>query len=244
MAPVFVVPCKSLVRAGSWRQVGCSVADRLDAGFFVVRDDCDLGSGCIALLQDSDLAVDAEHLGHLRLEGLVTTFEIVADLMRPDLLSGEYLADRALDDAGQGGMSGRGRVLAGVTGQQPRGPQFVWVSQVLGFLAGQRHQPGLGLRRDVRRLAGARAVIERRHHAKARRTAQATLHGLVGHPDPRAHRRRRGFRAIGQKDARPLHPACRFRPRPRQRLQPRQVARIDHELNHSPRCCHELQPSC
>ena len=172
---------------------------------------------CIALLQDGDLAVDAEHLGHLRLEGLVATFEIVADLVRPDLLTGEYLADRALDDAGQAGMSGRRRVLAGVTGQQPRGPQFVWISQVLGLLAGQRHQPGLGLRRDVRRLAGSRAVIERRHHAKARRTAQTALHGLMGHADPRAHRRRRGFRAVGQQDARPLHPARRFRPRTRQR---------------------------
>jgi hypothetical protein len=97
------------------------------------------------------------------------------------------------------GCPARRRVLADVTSQQPRGPQFVWVSQVFGFLAGQRHQPSLGLWRDVRRLAGAWAVIEPRHHTKARRTAQAALHGLVGHPDPPAHRRRRGFRAVGSR---------------------------------------------
>ena len=110
MALVFVVPREGLVRAGSWRQIGCGVADHLDAGLFVVGDDCDLRSGCIALLQDGDLAVDAEHLGHLRLECLVPTFEIVADLVRPDLLTGEYLAGRALDDAAR---EGSGHLPAG-----------------------------------------------------------------------------------------------------------------------------------
>ena len=46
MALVFVVPREALVRAGSWRQVGCGVADRLDAGLLVVGDDRDLRSGC------------------------------------------------------------------------------------------------------------------------------------------------------------------------------------------------------
>ena len=99
-----------------------------------------------ALPQDRDLAIDAEHVGHLRLEFLVAPFEIVADLVRLDLMAGEDFADRALSDACEAGMSGGAAMLAGVARQQPRRPKLVRIAEVLGFLAGQRHQPSLALR--------------------------------------------------------------------------------------------------
>jgi hypothetical protein len=244
VALVFVVAREGRVRPKLRRQVGRSVADRLDAGLLVIGNDRHAWAGRLVCAQDGDLAIDAEHLGHLRIEGLVAPLEIIADLVRLDVMTGEDLADRALDDAGQTRMASRRGMLANVARQQPRSPKLVRIPQVAGLPASQRHQPCLGLWRNLRRLARPRAVIECRHHPEPHRTAQAALYGVVGHPDPLAHSRRRRVRTIGQQDARTLHPACRFRSRPRHRFQPGQIVGSDQQLNHSTRCCHDLQPPC
>jgi hypothetical protein len=74
---------------------------------------------------------------------------------------GEDLTQGALRQVGQARMSLRRSVLAGVVGEKPRRLQFVGVANVLGFPAGQRHQPRLGFKRDRRLLTGPRAVVER-----------------------------------------------------------------------------------
>ena len=174
---------------------------------------------------------------------MVAAFQVIADLVRLDRVAGEDLADRALDDARQRRMAGRDGVFTGMTRQQPRGPEFVRVSEVAGFLAGQRHQPGSGFRRDVRRLAGTRAVIKRRHHPQPRGTAQAPLHRMVGHSKPRSDRGRRRLRAIGQHDARARYSAGCFRARTRYRLQPSKFVRSDLKLYNAPRSRHVRLPS-
>ena len=102
----------------------------LNTRLLVVGDD----SHCIAwllarcgrgLLQKFDLAINAEHFGHLCLESLIAALQIAAYLVRLDLMRGEDFANRALHDAPQRGMPGRNRMLADVPGQQPRGPQLV-----------------------------------------------------------------------------------------------------------------------
>ena len=135
-------------------------------------------------------------------------------------------------------------VLPDVTRQQPRGPKFVRISHFLGLLAGQRHHPGAGLVGDRRLLAGPRAVVERRHHAKPHRTIKASLHGLMGHADRLTDCVGRRVGAIGQEDAGPLNPTRPFRSRPRDRLQFDQVSRSDRDLDYPPRCCHRIPPSC
>jgi hypothetical protein len=57
-------------------------------------------------------------------------------------------------------------VLPGVARQQSRRPKLMWISHLLGLLAGQRHHPGTGGVGNRRLLARSRAVVERRHHAK------------------------------------------------------------------------------
>jgi len=48
-------------------------------------------------------------------------------------MTAEELADRALNDTFQTGVSGSGGMVPDVARQQPRGPQFVRISQVLAF---------------------------------------------------------------------------------------------------------------
>jgi hypothetical protein len=70
VALVFVVARECHVRSGLRRQIGCRVTNGLDARLLVIGDDRDVCRRAFALLYDGDLAIDAEHLGHLRLKGL------------------------------------------------------------------------------------------------------------------------------------------------------------------------------
>src|SRR5580658_1306146 len=65
VALVFVIAGEAGMRSRPRRQVGGSVADRLDARLFVVRDDRDVGIVGFALSQYGDLAINAEDFGHL-----------------------------------------------------------------------------------------------------------------------------------------------------------------------------------
>jgi hypothetical protein len=116
--------------------------------------------------------------------------------------------------------------LPDVTRQEPRGPKLVRISHLLGrpstrgsVLAGQRHHPCAGTIGNRWLLAGPRAVIERRHHAKPHCTIKASLHGLMGHTDRLTHCVGRRIGTISQEDAGSLNPTRPFRSRSRDRLQ-------------------------
>ena len=120
-------------------------SDDLDARLLVVGDDrCRLrrllrfGGG---LFQDLDLAVDTQNLRHLLLELGVAPFQVVAHLVRLDVLLAEDLAHRALDQMGETFVPCRRSALARMTGQKPRRPQLVRIAVLLGLIARQRYQP-------------------------------------------------------------------------------------------------------
>jgi hypothetical protein len=62
-------------------------------------------------------------------------------------------------------MSLRRSVLAGMTGEKPRRPQFVRIAQVFRFPARQRYQPSLGFERNRRFPTRTWAIVERSHRA-------------------------------------------------------------------------------
>ena len=107
----------------------------------------------------------------------IAAFQIVAHLVRLDFLLTENLAHCALHQMGETVMPRRRSVLARMPGQQPRRPQFMRIAVLLGLVAGQRHQPGLGFRRDRRLLARSRSVVEGRECAMA--TARSTQRWTV-----------------------------------------------------------------
>jgi hypothetical protein len=213
MALVFMIPGEGRMDAGLGRQIGSRRCDGLDAGLFIARDDRNrfalvrLGMG---LFQHFDFTIDAQNLGHLPFELGVTIFEIVAHLVRFDFLVAEDLAYGALDQMGQAPMPCRRPPFTCMIGQQSRRPQLVWIAVVLGLVARQRYQPGLGLRRDRWFLTGPRPIVERRKRPMGQGPLDAALDCLMVHPHGTADRKERRILAVGEQHPRPHHPAPSF----------------------------------
>ena len=132
-------------------------------------------------------------------------------------------------------------MLARVTGQKPRRPQFVRIAQVLRLAAGQRDQPCFGLGGDRRLLARPGTIVERRHWTIGQRPLNAALDCLMMHPQSLTHRKERGVLPVSQQHPRPLDPACRLRSRACYRHKPRQIVFSDRQLNRSSPCRHDLR---
>ena len=162
--------------------------------------------------------------------------------MRLDVLIAEDLADRALNQMGETFVTRRRSVLARMAGQKPRRPQLVRIAMLLGLVARQRHQPGLGLRRDRRLLARSRSVVECRQRAIGQRPLDAALDRLMVHAKSLSHRKERRVLAIGKQHRGPRHPACRFRPRPRQSRQSFNLLIGHRQLNRLPPLRHDATP--
>jgi hypothetical protein len=90
---------------------------------------------------------------------------------------------------------------------------------------------------DLGRLSRPWALVERCHHAKPYRPAQAPKHGLMGHANRLANRMGRWIGAIGQKDTGALDPTRRFGSRTRDPFELRQVVRLYRDIDYAPRCC-------
>ena len=162
--------------AGRGRQVRGGRCDRLDAGFLVVGDDRHRVARFLfrcgrRLLDELHFAIDAQNLRHLLLELRIAAFQVVADLVRLDLLLIEDFAQRALSQLGEAGVSLRRPMLARMAGQQPRRPQFVGIAEVLGLAAGEVDNPCLGLGGDA--SAPCPAADDRRAPPSAPRPAPA-----------------------------------------------------------------------
>ena len=195
------------IHAGLRRQVWGCRCDRLDTGLLVIGDD----RHCIArllfrggslLLDQLDLSIDAQNLRHLLLE-----------LVRLYLLFIEDVAQRALSQFGKADVPRSRRMLAHMTGEKTRRPQFVRIAEFLGLATGKVHHPCLGLSRDRRLLAGSRQIVERRHRTMGHCPFDAALDGLMVHTHSPTHCKKRRVLSVAQQHPRPLDPARWFLPR-------------------------------
>ena len=134
-------------------------------------------------------------------------------------------------------------MLARVTSQKPRRPQFVRIAQVLRLAAGQRDQPCPGLGSDRRLLARPGTIVERRHWTVGQRPLNAALDRLMMHPQSLTHRKEREVPPVSQQHSRSLDPARRLRSRACYRNEPRQILFSDRQLNRSSPCRHDLRIS-
>ena len=123
--------------------------------------------------------------------------------------------------------------------QRPGRPQLVGIAEVLRLSARQRHQPRLGLQRDRRFPAGARAIVERSQRAFGHGALDAALDGLMMQPERPTDRKKRRVFPIGQQYPRPLDPVCRFGSRLRDRSQLRCFRISKRQFNRSPPRCHD-----
>ena len=159
VALVFVVAREACMPTRLGRQIRTCRCDRLDARLLIIRDDCDLFVWLVLrrgrdLLEDFHLAIDTQHLGHLVGKIRVPLLQVVAHLVRLDLLLIEDLANRALRQIGKACMPRPRSLRTGMLGKQPRRPQFVRIAELLGLAAGQINQPYLGFERNCRLTAG------------------------------------------------------------------------------------------
>ena len=134
--------------------------------------------------------------------------------MRLDLVLGQDLADRPLGQLRQARMPSRRRVLTGMRGEQPGGPQLVGITQLLRLSARQRHQPGFRLGGDDGITSRTRPIIQRLDHPQFRRSLQTARHRLVRHPDRARHCIGRRVLQICQDNPRSFDTARRLSPRP------------------------------
>ena len=139
---------------------------------------------------------------------------MVTHLMRFDFLLTENLAHRALDKIGETSVSRCRPVLARMARQQTRRPQLVRIAVILGLVAGQRYQPGFGLRRNRWLLARSGSVIKRHQRPIGQRPLDAALDRLMMHTHPMPDGKKGRVLAISQKHLRTLHPARRLGARP------------------------------
>jgi hypothetical protein len=139
-------------------------------------------------------------------------------------------------------MPGQRAVLAGMRGEQAGGPQFMGITQLLGLLACQCHQPGLRLCGDDRVASRTRAIIERLDNSQFRRSLKAACHCLL-RPDRARHGIGRRLLQIGQNNPRPFDTARGFAPRPRNLQQTLPLIGISRQCDHAARCDHWIPQS-
>src|SRR5262250_2444149 len=195
IALVLVVAREGRMFAGLRRQVRGGRSESLNAGLLVTGDDRHRIAGLLfcggrGLFNELDLTVDAQNLRHLLFELRVTTFQVVAHLVRLYFLPVDYVAQRALGQFGKGAVPLCRALLARMAGEESRCPQFVWIPEFLGLAAGEVHNPSLGLGRDRGLLAGPGSITERRNWTISERPLNTALNGLMVHAHGRRHRKK------------------------------------------------------
>ena len=126
--------------------------------------------------------------------------------------------------------------------QQPRRPQLVRIAVLLCLLTRQRHQPGLGLRRNRRLLARSGPVVERCQRAIGYRPLDAALDRLMMNAKSLSHPKERGIITITKQYLRPLYPARRLASRARNGCQLSNLILGHRQLDRLPPSCHDAIP--
>src|ERR1700758_3602962 len=140
VALILVITGEGRMNTRLRRQVRHRRANRLHAGFLVVRDDSHGAAWLlrVGLFQNPDLFVDAEDVRHLFFEFGIAALQVVADLVRLHGVCVENFAYSPLPQFREAFVPGRRPIFARMAGQEARCPQLVRIAEVLRFLAGQR----------------------------------------------------------------------------------------------------------
>ena len=175
--------------------------------------------GLTLFAQQLDLLVYTQDSGHLGIKVRISFFHVIAHLVGFKRLCREYLRDRAAPDLRQTRMAGPAAVAAGMLGQKMGGPQFLGITELFGFAAGQRHQSGSCWAPDEPLSSPAGQVAECRLNSQLQSFVDAAIDlGPVG-----AHLSGNGGNCfspgVGQKNSGPFDTAHALGPRSGRALQ-------------------------
>ena len=170
VSDIFMIARQAAVSQRLWRQIRRRRSNRLDAGLFIIGDDCkrrafSLVRG-IGLLEQFDFTINAQDLGHLLVEQGIAALQIIAHLVRLNLVGGEDLAQRSLGKIGKAFVSCGRTVFANMSRQQPSCPQFVWIAEALWFAAGKIDNESSRFFRDNSLTSRTRTVVESSYDAE------------------------------------------------------------------------------
>ena len=127
MALILVIAGEGRMNARFRRQVRHRRADRLHAGLFIIRDDRHRLAWFLraGLLQNLDLTVHAEDVGHLFFEFGIAALQEVADLVRLHGVCVENFAHRPLHQCREAFVAGGRPMFTRMASQEPRRPQLM-----------------------------------------------------------------------------------------------------------------------
>ena len=224
------------------------VPDRLHARLFIIGDDRDglpLSARCLSrggLFKNSDLAVNAQDLRHFLRRIGVAALQIIAHLVRLHFLLVEDLAQRALRQIGEAGVSLLPAHVHAHGAPAAASSTIRADSRVPSLYGTQRHQPAFRFDRNRRLPAGQGdrpAPPKDQRQPPSQRSAGPSDDAIPGF----AHGKKARLIPIGEENARPLDATRRRRARARDRCQLRQFFIVDRQRKRlSPRN-HASNPS-
>ena len=146
MPHICIVPLPGRLsrHVGMGRPVGRRDAERLDAGFLVIRQPD--GRSALRIEGELDLVVDVHHF---RVKVGIATLEVVRHPMGMQVMGREDLGNRSLLDVSGAGVARGFRVFADVARQQGFRPKFWGPAHVCRFLTRQPNHPSASLRGDL-----------------------------------------------------------------------------------------------
>ena len=146
-----------------------------------------------------------QNLHHLGVELGIGSLQIVPNLVGTHLVGAENLGDRSSPQFPETRLARGLRMLADMLCQQPRGPEFLDMAQILWFLAGQSHHPSARFGGYRRRAATARQIGQGLPHPQIQSLAHAPFDSWPVRRQAAGDFRNRFSSVITQEHRSPLH---------------------------------------
>ena len=211
--------------SGNGRKVGRGLADRLDARFPVAGNAGDRRRvrSAFPLAQRPARRTLALQLPSCR----TPSFKAIGVLARAVFLPRKNLPHRCGRQFRKARVVRSFAVLPSVQRQQLHRPRLLRIAQVLRLPASQRDNPLPRFRRNLRRAARSRHVLQRSQRAKPKRLVDAAPDLLTIGAEAAGDGRDRRAGSVGEQHGRSRHPMHWFRPRPADGFQRRSNVRSE-----------------
>jgi len=211
MTNILIIPRHTGLFARHGGQVRRGIANCLNTWLLIIGQNSHHGGNILSCFtQQRNFFVYVEDLGHLLFELLITPLQIVADLVRSNLVLRQNLRHGTTRQLQQAGMPSGLTVFLNMFCQKTRRPQLVRVAEVLWLLTGKIDNPYTSLFCDCARSSRSGKVIQRGHHTQLKRLVNTPFHSRsVGAHRPGNRGNRFSFR-ISKKHLSPFHSSRRF----------------------------------
>ena len=196
-----------------------------------------------ALGVKGDIAVDHEHLMHLPVEVGIALLQVVADLVRFELVLVEDAPDRTLAGTGKTRKPGLFRLFANIARQRRNAPQFCGQADILGLGACHADDPSLCFAGDFGLIWTMVGILQSRLNACRQRLVDALVDHRPTHPQLSLYFADRLAFGVLEQHAGAFNLSHGRRARTRQFRQHHPLLVRQHQCRPSACSCHDRLPS-